>query len=183
MAFPIPVTTFTLLMIVVLVASGYDLRYRRIPNWLVLAGAVAGFLNGGVAYGWHGLEGSLLGFLTGFCLYLPLYVVRARGAGDVKLLAAMGAIVGVGTCFQIAVYSAIIGGLFAIALALWKKRFSKTMFNLSVIVNELMQRRMPYRLDQKLDVRHPDSLRIPHAVVLATGTLTFVALGLEGLGL
>lgn len=183
MALPIPVTTCALLMIVVLIASVFDFRYRRIPNWLVLGGAVAGFVAGAVAAGWHGLLASLLGFLTGLFLYLPLYVVRARGGGDVKLLAAMGAIVGVGTCFQIVLYSALIGGIFALALALWKKRLAKTMLNLSIITHELMRRRMPFCVDEQLDVRHPESVRIPHALVLASGCVAFLALGIEGIGL
>jgi len=183
MALPISITTLTLLMVVVIVASVFDVRYRKIPNWLVSAGALAGFVSGFVAGGWHGVLGALLGFFTGFFLYLPLYVVRARGAGDVKLLAAMGAIVGVGTCFQIALYSAILGGLFALALVIRKKRLSKTLFNVSAITHELLRRRMPFHADQQLDVRHPDSFRMPHAVVLASGTLAFLALGLKGLGL
>ena len=183
MALPIPVTTCALLIVLVLVASVYDARYRRIPNWLVLAGALAGFCCSAVFSGWHGVLGSLMGFLTGFVLYLPLYAVRARGAGDVKLLAAMGAIVGLATCFQIALYSALIGGLFALVVAIRKKRLGQTVFNVSIIAHELLRRRMPFHAEPQLDVRHPDSVRIPHALVLASGTLAFVALGLEGLGL
>jgi prepilin peptidase CpaA len=168
-------------MIVVTVASVFDFRYRRIPNWLVGAGALAGFVSSAVNAGWHGLSGSLLGFLAGFLLYLPLYIVRARGGGDVKLLAAMGAIVGVGTCFWIAIYSALLGGLVALGLIVWKKRVSKTMLNVSVITHELIQRRMPYLVDEQLDVRHPESVRIPHALVLASGCVAFLALGMEGI--
>jgi prepilin peptidase CpaA len=181
MALPIPISTCALLMIVVIVASVFDFRYRRIPNWLVGAGALAGFVSSAVTSGWHGLSGSLLGFLTGFLLYLPLYIVRARGGGDVKLLAAMGAITGVGTCFQIALYSALLGGLAALALILWKKRLSKTMLNVSLITHELLMRRMPYLVDEKLDVKHPESVRIPHALVLASGCVTFLVLGMEGI--
>lgn len=183
MALPIPPTTCALLLLVVIIASVFDARYRRIPNWLVLAGALAGFAASTVSSGWHGLLGSLLGFLTGFALYLPLYVVRARGGGDVKLLAAIGAIVGVGTCVEIAIYSALLGGVFALAMALWTKRLSAILLNMSVITHELLRRRMPFMLDEQLDVRHPNSVRIPHALVLASGCLAFLALGIEGLGL
>jgi prepilin peptidase CpaA len=181
MALPIPISTCALLMIVVIVASVFDFRYRRIPNWLVGAGALAGFVSSTAASGWHGLSGSLLGFLTGFLLYLPLYIVRARGAGDVKLLAAIGAIVGVWTCVLITVFSALLGGVVALGLILWKKRLSKTLLNVSVITHELLRRRMPYMVDEQLDVRHPESLRTPHALILASGCVTFLALGMEGI--
>src|SRR3954466_2040420 len=83
-----------LLGILVLVAAGYDIRYRRIPNWLVLAGIVTGFAWNVFSSGWSGLGHAAAGFGLGLALYFPLYLLRARGAGDVKLLAAVGAIVG-----------------------------------------------------------------------------------------
>lgn len=181
MALPIPLSTCALLMIVVIIASVYDFRYRRIPNWLVGAGAFAGIVSNTVTSGWHGLSGSSLGLLTGFLLYLPLYIVRARGGGDVKLLAAIGAIVGAWTCVVITIFSALLGGIVGLALILWKKRLSKTLLNVSVITHELLRRRMPYLVDEQLDVRHPESLRTPHALILASGCVTFLALGLEGI--
>src|SRR4051812_28866469 len=93
-------TAQILLGILVLVAAGYDIRYRRIPNWLVLAGIVTGFA-WNVSSGWSGLGHAAAGFGLGFALYFPLYLLRARGAGDVKLLAAVGAIVGPANCLWV----------------------------------------------------------------------------------
>ncbi len=83
--------------ILVTVAAVYDIRYRRIPNWLVLTGIIAGFAFNSYSDGLSGLGRAAAGLGLGFILYFPLYILRARGAGDVKLLAAVGSIVGPAT--------------------------------------------------------------------------------------
>ena len=90
-----------LLGILILLAAFFDIRFRRIPNWLVLAGIVAGFAWNGSSTGLSGLGRAAAGLGLGFALYFPLYLLRARGAGDVKLLAAVGAITGPGNCFWV----------------------------------------------------------------------------------
>jgi prepilin peptidase CpaA len=80
------------LLALVLTAAFYDLRWRRIPNWLVLAGVLLGFgLNGFLSGApLRGLLQALLGFGLASLVYFPLYVIRAMGAGDVKLMMAVG---------------------------------------------------------------------------------------------
>jgi len=92
----LPGTGQILLGILVAIAAIFDIRYRRIPNWLVLAGINAGFVWNSSVSGWSGLGRAAEGLGLGFALYFPLYLIRARGAGDVKLLAAVGAIAGPG---------------------------------------------------------------------------------------
>src|ERR1035438_7086461 len=77
-----------LLGILVEVAAYYDNRYRRIPNWLVLSGIIAGFAwnalsSGAFLFGDPGLLRAGEGLGLGFALYLPLYLIRGRRAGDV----------------------------------------------------------------------------------------------------
>src|SRR5580692_4136504 len=91
-----------LLGMLTLVAAVFDIRYRRIPNWLVLSGMVAGLAWGLYSSGWSGLGHAAAGLGLGFAMYFPLYLLRARGAGDVKLLAAVGAISGPVNCLWIA---------------------------------------------------------------------------------
>src|ERR1041385_149953 len=81
-------------LVLALVAAIWDLRTRRIPNWLVLTGLIAGFGLNGVLSGLAGLEAALIGMLTGFGIYLALYLLHAMGAGDVKFMAAVGSLVG-----------------------------------------------------------------------------------------
>ena len=89
------------LLAVLLVAAVYDVRYRRIPNWVTVTGVALGVaLNAFLrapADAWFSLAGvwfSLRGLGLAFGVYLVLYVIRAMGAGDVKLMAAVGALVG-----------------------------------------------------------------------------------------
>ena len=99
-------------------AAIVDVRSRRIPNWLTL-----GLLLSGIALNiWQaGLQGgalALAGATLGLALLLPLYAVRAIGAGDVKLLAGLGALLGPHVLVSVAVYGALAGGLMsAIVLA------------------------------------------------------------------
>src|SRR5437773_4390353 len=111
------------LLILVLVASVYDLRYRRIPNWLTASGVVAGFAMNAFLYrGWPGVRFSLLGLAVGFGLYFFLYAIHAMGAGDVKLMAAVGAVVGWVNWFSIFLITAIAGGVLAVIFSILKKR-------------------------------------------------------------
>jgi len=94
-----PPITQVLLLLVVIPAAFFDIRQRRIPNWLVLTGVVAGIgLNTFLFYDnpspVSGLWFSLQGLGIAFLVYFPLYLLRGMGAGDVKLMGAVGAIVG-----------------------------------------------------------------------------------------
>jgi prepilin peptidase CpaA len=93
-----------------------DLRRRRIPNWLTGATLATGLLLnlwlGGLAGGLSAIEGAALGFL----LLIPFYALRAMGAGDVKLLAALGALLGPHDLVSVAVYGAVVGGLMSLVV-------------------------------------------------------------------
>src|ERR1019366_6288055 len=127
-----------LLGIVVAIAAAFDIRYRRIPNWLVLAGIIAGFAWNSSVSGWSGLGRAAEGLGLGFILYFPLYLIRARGAGDVKLLAAVGAITGPANCLWIFLLTAILGGVIAVLYAMLRGRLNKTLFNVSWIIRDLL---------------------------------------------
>ena len=169
------------LLILVLAAAIYDVRYRRIPNWLTAAGVVIGvglntFLTLDGVERWSGLLLSVEGMLAGFFAYLLLYLIRAMGAGDVKLMAAIGSIVGPRDWFGIFLITAILGGVMALLLVLLRKRLKKTFFNLSFIVDEMRHGRPAYMRNEELDVKSGKSLGLPHGAVIAVGTLFFLAL-------
>ena len=82
------------LLVLAVLAAVWDLRTRRIPNWLVLGGLIAGFGLNGFLFGLEGLGIAGLGMLVGFGIYLVLHLLHAMGAGDVKLMAAVGSLVG-----------------------------------------------------------------------------------------
>jgi prepilin peptidase CpaA len=166
-----------LLLLVVLGAAVYDVRYRRIPNWLSMSGVLAGLaLNTFLYQGWPGLQLSLQGLGVGFGVYFLLYAVRAMGAGDVKLMAAVGAIVGWRDWFGTFLITAIIGGAMALILVAAKGRMRKTLWNVSFILSEMKSGRPAYLGKEELDVRNPKALGLPHGAVIAVGTIFFLAL-------
>jgi prepilin peptidase CpaA len=169
-----------LLGILVAIAAIFDIRFRRIPNWLVLAGIIAGGTWNVYSSGWSGLGRAAAGLGLGFALYFPLYLIRARGAGDVKLLAAVGAITGAGNCFWIFLTTAILGGLIAAAVLLIKGRLYKTLFNVLWILRDILHLQAPYKSSEELDVTTTKGLRLPHGAMIAVGTLAFLVMVQHG---
>ena len=169
-----------LLGILVAVAAFYDIRYRRIPNWLVLAGVIAGFSWNVFSSGGAGLGHAAAGLGLGFILYFPFYLLHARGAGDVKLLAAAGSITGPGNCLWVFILTAILGGLIAIVLLLLKGRVRHTFFNVGMMMHDLLRFRAPYRSNPELDVKSDKGMRLPHGAMIAVGSLAFVMMAQFG---
>ena len=181
-----PPSVEAVVLALVLGAAVYDARYRRIPNWLTLAGVLIGLALNAYQYGalptpvvqgsWQGLLFSLQGFGLGFGVYLLLYALRAMGAGDVKLMAAVGSLVGWENWFGIFVITAVAGGILAVIVSIVRKRLGKTMFNVGFILSEMRSLRPAYLKNEELDVKSDKGLRLPHGVVIAVGTLIFLAL-------
>ena len=168
-----PFLKFALALLVALAAI-YDLRVRKIPNWLNVTGAIAGIGLNTVLFAARGLAMACLGLALALAVYILLYLVRAMGAGDAKLMAAVGAIAGPQNWLFIFLYTALAGGVVAIAVAASKRRLGKTFANTATVVGELLQFQSPASRHQELDVRSPRSMRLPHAVAIAAGSLIFL---------
>jgi Flp pilus assembly protein protease CpaA len=124
-----------------------------------------------------GLKFALLGFAAGFGSYLLLYVLHAMGAGDVKLMAAVGALVGWQNWLAIVVLTALLGGVAAIAVAVARKRVWATFFNIKYILGETMHGRAAYADREEVDVKSSKSLGLPHGAVIAAATVVFLSVG------
>jgi prepilin peptidase CpaA len=103
-----------------------DLRTRRIPNWLTAGMAAGGF---GIACGGGAVTPAhaALGMLAGLLLMMPGHLIGALGAGDVKLMASIGAVVGPGMVLRAFLFTALAGGLFAIAVAVQRGLLADTL--------------------------------------------------------
>jgi prepilin peptidase CpaA len=176
-----PIVNQVLLAALALVAAVYDVRFRRIPNWLSLSGVLLGIgLNAFLAVdGLHWYEGynwrSALGGLgLAFVIYFPLYLLRGMGAGDVKLMAAVGALVGPMNWIGIFVLSNVLGGITAVIIILTRGRFFKTFSNVGYMLLELMHFRPPYMRKEELDLNSPKAATMPHGVAIALGCGAFL---------
>jgi prepilin peptidase CpaA len=164
------------LIALVIAAAIYDLRFRRIPNWLNLSGVILGLGINTLLFAGNGLILALLGIACSLAVYVPLYLLRGMGAGDVKLMAAVGALAGPSNWFRIFIATALLGGLVSLLLVAWKKRLHQTCSNVALIVTELGQLRLPSKHHAQLDVRVPGALGMPHGAVIAVGVIVFLVL-------
>lgn len=150
-------------------ALGYDIARRRIPNWLVLAGLVAGLGLGFFAApggAWLGLGKALLGALTGFAIMLPLYLLRAMGAGDVKLMAALGAFLGPLPVLGAVLLSFAAGGVLSLVAALCSGSLLRVLANLRLMAMVAASGRAA-----GLSLRDVQTTgRLPYAIAIAIGT-------------
>lgn len=108
------------------IAAAIDLRTRRVPNALTALLAATGLLFAAGGVSGVSIGASLAGLAAGLLLMLPGHLLGATGAGDVKLFAAFGALVGiahVGTAF---LYTVFAGGAMALAVAIQRRRLRRT---------------------------------------------------------
>ena len=153
---------------VALIAAIWDLRSRRIPNWLTISALILGFA-------WHIANGTwreaAWGTLLGTVIYLPMWLAGGRGGGDVKLMAALGAWLGPSAWIQLFVLTALIGGIWALILVIAKRRLLATLKNIWDILRSLVTGRQPtHRLGNET------ALAIPHAAIVALAMLAWLAL-------
>ncbi len=159
-----------------LTAAYFDIRYRRIPNALSLAGACAGLCVNIALYGRAGAVRAAAGLALAFAIYLLLYLAHAMGAGDVKLMAALGAIAGPADWLRITGLTWFAGAVFALALVAWRRRLLTTLWNVAFIAREWLSRRAPYLTREDLDVKSEKAVRLPHGISIAVGVLTAILL-------
>jgi prepilin peptidase CpaA len=173
---------FVVVGAIVVTAAAIDIRSRRIPNWLTLTGIILGFaLNAlnTVPFPLDGLKKAGLGMLFAFGVYFVLYLIRAMGAGDVKLMSAVGALIAdPAIWFRLFIVVALTGGIFAMALLLAKGRLRRTFWNVAFLVNELGHARAPFMTREELDVKNPKAVTLPHGFTIAVGYFLFLALSL-----
>ena len=170
----LPGTGLILLGILVAIAAIFDIRYRRIPNWLVLAGIVVGFAWNVSHSGWSGLLRASEGLGLGFILYFPLYLLRAARRRRRQTSGGCRGDCGSGQLLLDFSADGDSGRSHRDVVLLFRGRVRKTFFNLGWMIQDLVHLRAPYRSNEELDVTSSKGMRLPHGALIAVGVLAFI---------
>lgn len=156
---------------VALAACAWDLRTRRVPNALTFGAAATalGFAlwqNGFAAMGW-----SAAGWLTAVALFFPVFALGGLGAGDVKLLGALGAwLGGVSASLYLACFTALAGGVMAVVVIISHQYFGEAFRNLWTLL--MFWRRSGLRPLPELTLQASRGPKLAYALPIAAGALT-----------
>jgi prepilin peptidase CpaA len=153
----------------VLAACVPDLRTRRIPNVLTFGAAIAGLAFHAVVGGWYGAALSAGGWVLGASLFFPMFALRGMGAGDVKLLAAVGAWLGPALVFWVALITSIAGGILGLLVALIHGYAGTALRNILALIG--YWRAVGVRPLNELTLDHARGPRLAYAVPVAIGTM------------
>ena len=162
---------YLLLLLILAVAAITDCRSRRIPNWLTLPAMVGGMVYHTAASGFQGFLFSVEGALLGLALLILFYLAGGMGAGDVKLMGAVGSLLGPKGVFFAFLYTAIAGGVLAVALLLWKGHLAGMFRRYGTILKTFLITR------QILHVPPGEKKDLPalcYGVVIGVGTAVYV---------
>lgn len=160
---------WALTLFLTLSAAVVDWRRRRIPNWLTVPGLLVGVVTHTVLSGWPGTKMSLEGAGLGLVLLLPFVLLRAMGAGDWKLIGAVGAFLGPVLFLFVLFGSVFVGGLMAVVEAVRAGRLKETISNIGVLAQGFAV--FGFRANSKISIDNPKSLKIPFGVAVALATM------------
>ena len=155
------------------VALFTDLRSRKIPNRLTFAAMVFMLAYYGAAHGFEGLWFSFKGLLLGTGLLMPLYFLGGMGAGDAKLMGAAGAALGMQGVLTVLLFTALIGGLYAIVLIVIRFEHCKRLLERSALMMKMLV--YPKRVVFIPGAQSEQAPKLCYAIPIAAGTLGAVA--------
>jgi prepilin peptidase CpaA len=162
-----------LVAITLIVAAYIDGKQLRVPNWLTFPMVIAGFIYNGTAFGLTGLQAALYGAGAGLICLLPLYAVGGMGAGDVKLMAGVGAWLGASVTFSAFCVSTVVGGLMAVVMVIRRKSFAKHYANFWMLLSEFLRVKNPRQLSQIAAERKPSMLLLPYGIPICIGSIAY----------
>ena len=150
----------------------WDIRTLRIPNWLTGSGLLLGLLLHFFLEGCNSAAGALLGAMIAGGVFLMFYVAGGMNAGDVKLIAAVCCLAGLQAVAPVLIGTALLGGIFALALAVRRSRALDTPGNVGRVVAQHGTSGLgphPHR-----NVSHARMLRLPYGVAILGGTASWL---------
>jgi prepilin peptidase CpaA len=151
------------------IASAHDVRDRRIPNWVTGPAIVAGFALHAACAGWSGLGDAALAGIAAGAVALAFYIAGGMGAGDVKLMVAVGCIAGCSHLPLVLISISFAGAVFALAVSLYHRRLHQTLANVIALLEHHGQHGLKPHPD--LNLSNPGTLRLPFALPIAAGCL------------
>ena len=170
------------LSVVLIVAAVIDLRVQKIPNLLTCSAMVVALGCHSALHGWEGLLFSAGGLVVGMAIFFVPYLMGWMGAGDAKLMGAAGAALGIKGVIAASLLTAVIGGVYAIALLLIRRRYCAGMIARWAAMLKtlaLTAQFIPVPAPAGEDERKP---RLCYGVAIALGTMLYVLLEMGGYG-
>lgn len=167
-----PVWFVTFALIVAAVIDGIQLK---VPNWLTFPFIISGWIYSAVAFGWEGFWFSFLGTCVGLALLLPLYAIGGMGAGDVKLLAGIGAWMHSTHTLWAFVFTAIVGAIMAVCMVGYKRAWGKHYSQFFMILQEIKAVKDPTKLAEIAAERKSSMFLLPYGIPMAVGTIIYFA--------
>ncbi len=165
----------TITLVVAAVIDGVKLK---VPNWITYPMILSGWIYSTALSpyaGWDGLCYSLLGTAVGLGLLLPAYAIGGMGAGDVKLLAGVGAWMWPSVTFYAFAVSALVGGVIAVGMIAWTRSWDKHRDQFWLILNEIATVKDPEKLSEIAAERKPRMFLLPYGIPIAIGSIAFFA--------
>lgn len=157
---------------VALAACVFDVRSRRIPNALTFGAALAAFAVAAFTGGFSALGASGAGWALGLAMWLPIYALGGMGAGDVKLIAAIGAWIGPGAVIYAALYAAVAGGFMAAGVAIAQRCVRQTYDNIQLLI--LHWRVAGFTPHAQIALGTASSPRLAYAIPVFIGTVVAI---------
>jgi prepilin peptidase CpaA len=154
------------------IAGWTDWRWRRIPNWLTVPVLLSGIVVNAWMFRWSGMKEALLGAGLGLLVLLPFVLLRSLGAGDWKLVGALGAWLGPSRLIAVLILAMFVAGLMAAILVIWKRRMRQTLLNIWHLLVAFVTFRSP---GQELSLDNPESAKVPFGVAVALAVLVVAA--------
>jgi len=152
-----------------LVGSAFDVKSRRVPNHVTVPAFLLGLGMHLVFGGWRQMLSSLAAGVICGLVFLVFYLAGGMGAGDVKLIMAVGCIAGLSHIAYILALTAISGGVMAVGLALLRGRLQETLMNVGELVTHHRQKGLQPHPD--LNLSNAKTLRLPYALAIAGGCI------------
>lgn len=158
-----------LIAVILLIAVISDVRQKKIPNMLTFSGMIIAIGYHGLGRGFEGIIFSLGGLFLGMALLIAFYFAGGMGAGDIKLMGAVGGFLGPKGVFMAFLFSAIAGGVYALAVLKLRGHLKETIKRYAMMIKVFVTTgNFSYVPDSREDIR---SVRLCYGIAIALGTM------------